>query len=85
MDTNLWGRLHTRASEHECKNTEKRRLKDRTRAFDKHQKGVDEADEKREKALNRLERREQKALDDSRSHRVDEKLRKIDQKERRWR
>ncbi|KAI1750346.1 hypothetical protein F4782DRAFT_541700 [Xylaria castorea] len=80
MDTNLWGRIHTMASERERKSSEKRRLKDRNKAFDKHQKGVDEAEEKRAKELNRLERREQKARDDSRSRRVDDKLRKIDQR-----
>ncbi|KAI0905955.1 hypothetical protein F4823DRAFT_109308 [Ustulina deusta] len=80
MDTNLWGRMHTMASEHERKNSEKKVLKDRSKAVEKHQKGIDKAEEKRTKELAKLERKEQKARDDSHSHKVDEKLRKIDQK-----
>ncbi|GAW15566.1 hypothetical protein ANO14919_049800 [Xylariales sp. No.14919] len=80
MDTNLWGRLHTFASEHERKNSEKKILKDRSKAFDKHQKGVDKAEEKREKELAKLEKKEQKARDESRSRKADDKLRKIDEK-----
>ncbi|KAJ2990780.1 hypothetical protein NUW58_g2783 [Xylaria curta] len=79
-NTNLWGKLHTMASEHERKNSQKKMLKDRSKAIDKHQKGVDEAEEKRAKELARLEKKEQKARDDSSSGKIDEKLRKIDQK-----
>ncbi|KAI0438353.1 hypothetical protein F4803DRAFT_535460 [Xylaria telfairii] len=78
-DTNLWGRLHTMASERERKNSEKKILKDRSKAYDKHQKGVDQAEERRAKELTKLARKEQKARDNSRSHKVDDKLHKIDQ------
>ncbi|RYC62603.1 hypothetical protein CHU98_g3604 [Xylaria longipes] len=64
MDTHLLGRLHTMAS----------------KALEKHQKGLDKAEEKRAKELSKLERKEGKALDNSRSHKVDDKLRKIEQK-----
>ncbi|KAI0548176.1 hypothetical protein F4679DRAFT_551530 [Xylaria curta] len=80
MDTGLWGRLHTTASERERKNSEKRRLKDRTKAFDKHQKEVDEAEEKRARELSRLEKREQRIRDHGHGHRVDDRLRRIDQR-----
>ncbi|KAI1274863.1 hypothetical protein F5Y07DRAFT_371736 [Xylaria sp. FL0933] len=80
MDTSLWGRLHTTASEYERKNSEKKILKDRNKALEKHQKEVDKAEEKRAKDLAKLEKKEQKARDDSRSRRVDDKLRKIDEK-----
>ncbi|KAI0860834.1 hypothetical protein F4860DRAFT_477868 [Xylaria cubensis] len=79
-DTGLWGRLHTTASERERKNSEKKRLKDRTKAFDKHQKEVDEAEEKRAKELSKLEKREQRILDRGHGHRVDDRLRRIDQR-----
>ncbi|KAI1290579.1 hypothetical protein F5Y03DRAFT_56220 [Xylaria venustula] len=79
-DTHLWGRLHTTASEHERKGSEKKVLKDRSKAFDKHQKEVDKAEEKRVKALAKLEKKEQKAYEGSRSHKVEDKLRKIDEK-----
>ncbi|KAI1421472.1 hypothetical protein F5Y12DRAFT_706395 [Xylaria sp. FL1777] len=83
MDTNLWGRIHTSASEQERKNSEKKVLKDRSKAFDKHQKDIEKAEERREKEMARLDRREQKALENSRSHRVDHKLRIIDKKRER--
>ncbi|KAI1127395.1 hypothetical protein F5Y10DRAFT_242964 [Nemania abortiva] len=79
MDTNLWGRLHTSASERERKNSEKKTLKDRNKALEKHQKGVDKAEERRDRELARLERREQRVLD-RHGHRVDDKLRRIDER-----
>ncbi|KAI0539547.1 hypothetical protein GGR58DRAFT_226207 [Xylaria digitata] len=79
-DTNLWGRLQTAASEHERANSQKRILKNRNKALDKYQKGVDEAEERRAKVLAKLEKKERKARDDSRSHKIYEKLHKIDQR-----
>lgn len=79
MDVNLWGRVHASASERERSNTEKKILKERNKALEKHQKGVDDAEEKRAKALAKLERIEQRALERG-SRRVDDRLRRIDQR-----
>ncbi|KAI0117804.1 hypothetical protein GGR51DRAFT_268324 [Nemania sp. FL0031] len=78
-DTNLWGRIHTSASERERKGAEKKILKDRNKAFEKHQKSVDQAEERRTRQLARLERMELKVRD-GHSHRVDSKLRRIDER-----
>ncbi|KAI0968453.1 hypothetical protein F4678DRAFT_200289 [Xylaria arbuscula] len=82
-DTHLWGRLHTTASEHERKASEKKVLKDRSKAFDKHQKEMDKAEEKKVKALAKLEKKEQKAHEGSCSDKVEDKLRKIDERRER--
>ncbi|KAJ8123820.1 hypothetical protein ONZ43_g315 [Nemania bipapillata] len=65
MDTNLWARIHASASERERKDTEKKILKDRTKALEKHQKAVEEAEEKRAKQLARLDKREQRVTDET--------------------
>ncbi|KAI1359443.1 hypothetical protein F5Y08DRAFT_319687 [Xylaria arbuscula] len=78
--TSFWGKLHTKASEHERKSAEKKLLKNRDKIAEKHQKEVEKAEEKRAKDLAKIERKEQRARDSSRSHRVDSKLQKIDQK-----
>ncbi|TGJ79104.1 hypothetical protein E0Z10_g9660 [Xylaria hypoxylon] len=81
MDTtNLWGRLHTMTSEYERNNSQKETLKNRTKALDKYQKGIDDAEEKRAKELAKLEKKERKAREDSHGRKVDEKLLKIEQK-----
>ncbi|KAI0869551.1 hypothetical protein GGS24DRAFT_493680 [Hypoxylon argillaceum] len=79
MDVNLWGRVHASASERERSSTEKKILKERNKALEKHQKGVDDAEEKRAKALAKLERIEQRARERG-SRRVDDRLRRIDQR-----
>ena len=78
--TSLWGKLHTKASEHERKSAEKKVLKDRNKVADKHHKDVEKAEEKRTRNLAKLERKEQRALADSRGHRMDAKLQKIDER-----
>ncbi|KAK5635628.1 hypothetical protein RRF57_011340 [Xylaria bambusicola] len=78
--TNLWGKMHTMASEHERKRAEEKALKNRSKAAEKHQEGIEKAEEKRAKELAKLERKEQKARDNSHSHKADDKLRRIEEK-----
>ncbi|KAI3325832.1 hypothetical protein HD806DRAFT_491323 [Xylariaceae sp. AK1471] len=80
MDTNLLGRLHTLASERDRKKSESKTLKDRSKAYNKQQKEVDKAEEHKMKVLSKLERAEEKARGKERSDKLDDKIRKIDQK-----
>ncbi|KAI0191875.1 hypothetical protein F4808DRAFT_381409 [Astrocystis sublimbata] len=77
-EVNLWGKIHAFASERERQNIEKKRLKDRGKTVEKHDKRIEKAEEKREKVLAKLDKKEQKVGEHG--NKGDDKIRKLDLK-----